>query len=39
MRGDVEWIHLAQNMQQWLFLLNTVMNGQVSYNVGTILTR
>jgi len=39
MGGGVEWIHLAQNMQQWLFLLNTVMNGQVSYNVGTILTR
>jgi len=30
MGGGVEWIHLAQNMQQWLFLLNMVMNGQVS---------
>jgi hypothetical protein len=30
MGGGVESIHLAQNMQQWLFLLNTVMNDQIS---------
>jgi hypothetical protein len=30
MGGGVEWINLAQNMQQWLFLLNTAINGQVS---------
>jgi hypothetical protein len=24
--GDVDWIHLAQNMARWRALVNTVMN-------------
>jgi hypothetical protein len=27
----VEWIHLAQDMEQWLALVNTVMNFRVLY--------
>jgi hypothetical protein len=26
---DMNWIHLAQNKNQWSFLLNTVMNLRV----------
>jgi hypothetical protein len=27
--GDVDWIYLAQNRNQWWALVNTVMNLQV----------
>jgi hypothetical protein len=26
---DVDWMHLAQNRDQWLALVNTIMNLQV----------
>jgi hypothetical protein len=28
-RGDIDWIHLAQDMDQWRALVNTVMNIRV----------
>jgi hypothetical protein len=28
-RGGVEWIHVAQDMDQWLAVMNAVMNFQV----------
>jgi hypothetical protein len=30
----VDWIHLAQDMDQWRALVNTVMNLHVPYNAG-----
>jgi hypothetical protein len=32
--GGVDWIHLAQERDQWRALVNTVMNLLVPYNVG-----
>jgi hypothetical protein len=34
--GDVEWIHLAQDRDQWQALVNTVMNLQVPQNAGNL---
>jgi hypothetical protein len=34
----VDWIDLAQDMDQWRALVNTVMNLQVPYNVGKFLS-
>jgi hypothetical protein len=31
---DVDWIHLAQNREQWRVLVNTEMNISVLKNVG-----
>jgi hypothetical protein len=31
----VDWIHLAQDRNQWLPLLNTVMNLRVSWRAGS----
>jgi hypothetical protein len=35
---SVDWIHLAQDMDWWLALVNTVMNLQVSQKAGNFLT-
>jgi hypothetical protein len=34
----VDWIHLAQDMDQWRGVVNTVMNFQVPQKVGNFLT-
>jgi hypothetical protein len=36
--GDVDWIHLAQDMDWCQALVNTVMNLSVPQEVGNILT-
>jgi hypothetical protein len=36
--GDVDGIHLAQDMDRWWALVNTVMNCRVPLNVGNFLT-
>jgi uncharacterized protein (DUF2267 family) len=33
----VDWIDMAQDMDQWRALVNTVMNLRVSYNAGKFL--
>jgi len=35
----MDWIDLALDMDRWRVLINTVINLQVSYNVGNFLTR
>jgi hypothetical protein len=32
-RGDMDWIDLAQDRDQWKVLVNTVMNLRVPYNL------
>jgi len=34
----VDWMHLAQDMDQWLAVVNTVMKIRVPYKVGNFLT-
>jgi hypothetical protein len=34
----VDWIHLAQDREKWLDLVNTVMNCQVPQEEGMFLT-
>jgi hypothetical protein len=34
----MDWIHLAQNRNQWRTLVNTVMNLQVPKNAGKFLS-
>jgi len=34
----VDWIHLAQDMDQWRVLVNTVMDLRVLGKVGSFLT-
>jgi hypothetical protein len=36
--GDMDWIDLAQDGDQWMALVNTVMNLRVPYNVGKFLS-
>jgi hypothetical protein len=36
--GDMDWIHLAQDRDQWRTLVNTVMNIWVPQNVGKFLS-
>jgi hypothetical protein len=36
--GDADWIHLAQDVDRWWALVNTVMNILVPYNTGNFLT-
>jgi len=38
MESAVEWLQLAQNMNEWCMLMNTVMNFQISCNVGNLWT-
>jgi hypothetical protein len=35
---DVEWMHLAQDRDQWRALVNTAMNLWVPHKVGNFLT-
>jgi hypothetical protein len=35
---NVDWIHLAQDRNQWWALVNMVMSLQVIYRVGNFLT-
>jgi hypothetical protein len=35
---DVDWIHLAQDRDQWRVLVNTVMKFRVPYKMGNLLT-
>jgi hypothetical protein len=34
--GNVNWINLTQDRDQWLVLVNTVMNLHVLLNVGNV---
>jgi hypothetical protein len=36
--GGVDWIHVAQDKNQWWALVNMVMNLQVPLKVGNFLT-
>jgi hypothetical protein len=36
-REDVDWIHLDQDRDQWLTLVDTVMNLRVPYRAGNSL--
>jgi hypothetical protein len=36
--GDMDWIDLAQDRDQWRALVNTVMNLLVPYNTGRFLS-
>jgi hypothetical protein len=36
--GGMDWIHQAQNRDQWRALVNTVMNFLVLYNFGRFLS-
>jgi hypothetical protein len=36
-RGDMGWIDLAQDRDQWRVLVNTVMDLRVPYKVGKLL--
>jgi hypothetical protein len=36
--GGMDWIDLAQDMDQWRALVNTVMNLRVSQNVGKFMS-
>jgi hypothetical protein len=36
--GGMDWIDLAQDMDQWRDLVNTVMNLRVPQNVGKFLS-
>jgi hypothetical protein len=37
--GDMGWIDLVQDTDQWRALMNTVMKFRVPYNVGKFLSR
>jgi hypothetical protein len=32
--GDMDWIDMAQDRDQWWALVNTIMNLRVSYDAG-----
>jgi hypothetical protein len=34
---NLDWIHLAQDREQWRVILNTVMNLRVPYRTGDFL--
>jgi hypothetical protein len=36
--GDMDWINLTVDRDQWRALLNTEMNLQIHYNVGKFLS-
>jgi hypothetical protein len=36
--GDMDWIHLAENRNQWRPLVNTVINFLVPENYGNFLS-
>jgi hypothetical protein len=36
--GIMDWIHLAQDRDQWLALVNTVINLRIPLKAGDILT-
>jgi hypothetical protein len=36
--SSIEWLQLTQSRDEWCMLMNTVMNFQVSYNVGNLWT-
>jgi hypothetical protein len=36
--GGVDWIHVAQDREQWRALANTVMNLRVPYDVEKLLS-
>jgi hypothetical protein len=36
--GGMYWIHLAQDREQWMALVSTVMNFLVPYNFGKFLS-
>jgi hypothetical protein len=35
--GDLDWIQLAQDRDQWRALMKTIINLRILYNVGKIL--
>jgi len=38
LKEGVDWMHMVQNRDQWLTLVNTVMNLWVLYMAGNFLT-
>jgi hypothetical protein len=34
----VDWIHLSQDTDQWLVLVNTIMNLRIPYRASNFLT-
>jgi hypothetical protein len=36
--GGVDWVHLAQDRDQWMYVVNTVTNLRVPQNVGKFLS-
>jgi hypothetical protein len=37
-RGVIDWIHVAEDRDQWWALENTALNFQVLYNAGNFLS-
>jgi hypothetical protein len=36
--GGMDWIHLAQDRDKWMAVMNAVMNLRIPYNAGEFLS-